>query len=203
MGAHLHDPPSRDSHYGKPLNVAQYLVDIHDANGVFDFCGGMLFQLVLSEKLRAHLAQVAKAGDGDKQPAVFDAAANRMAKMPNYRKVADADNVTVFHGREVRQVANAAGGMGFVLQLCFAGEDPEGWTKEELSGYDGWGHDSRRTWRKGERLEAEGFRTFRSRFGPSAYTLHHRFYLHFDRRNQLWLSAEDGCEGEPARLRVS
>ena len=62
-------------------------MDIHDANGVFDFCGGMLFQLVLSEKLRAHLAQVAKAGDGDKQPAVFDAAANRMAKMPNYRKV--------------------------------------------------------------------------------------------------------------------
>ena len=42
MGSHLHDPTSRDSHYGKPLNVAQYLVDIHDANSVFDFCGGTI-----------------------------------------------------------------------------------------------------------------------------------------------------------------
>ena len=29
-------------------NVAQYLVDLHDARAVFDFCGGMMFQLDLS-----------------------------------------------------------------------------------------------------------------------------------------------------------
>ena len=35
--------------------------------------------------------------------------------------------------------------------------------------------------------------------GEKAFTLHHRFYLHLDRSNQLWLSAEDGCEGRPAK----
>ncbi len=98
----------------------------------------------------------------------------------------------------MRKVKNAAGGMGFVLHLSFAGasgEDMEGWTPQEIGEYDGWGHDSSRHWRKGEELELEGFKTFRSKFGESAFTLHHRFYLHLDRQNQLWLSAEDGCEG--------
>jgi hypothetical protein len=36
----------------------------------FDFCGGMMFQLVLSNKLREHLALVAQ-GAGE-QPMVFD-----------------------------------------------------------------------------------------------------------------------------------
>ena len=27
-----------------------------------------------------------------------------------------------------------------------------------------------------------------------------RFYLHFDKKNRLWLSAEDGCEGTPAQV---
>ena len=44
MTATLADPATRDAQYGK--NVAKYLVDLHDANGVFDFCGGMMFQLV-------------------------------------------------------------------------------------------------------------------------------------------------------------
>jgi hypothetical protein len=76
----------------------------------------------------------------------------------------------------------------------------EGWTQPEVAGYDGWGHDSKRTWRKGDRLESEGFKSFRSKFGAAAFALHHRFYLHFDRANRLWLSAEDGCEGTPAAV---
>ena len=85
------------------------------------------------------------------------------------------------------------------LHLSLAdGDDPEGWSKEEVEGYDGWGHDSGRVWRNGERLEREGFDGFRSKFGQAAYTLHHRFYLHLDGGNRMWLSAEDGCEGTPA-----
>ena len=53
-------------------------------------------------------------------------------------------------------------------------------------------------WRKGEQLESEGFSSFRAQFGDTAYALHHRFYMHLDRGNQFWLSAEDGCEGKPA-----
>ena len=28
----LHDPSARDEFYGQPMNVAKYLVDLHDAN---------------------------------------------------------------------------------------------------------------------------------------------------------------------------
>jgi hypothetical protein len=107
--------------------------------------------------------------------------------------------VAVFHGREVRQIPWAAGKMGFAIHLSHAADDdPEGWTAQERAGYDGWGHDSGRVWRTGEMLENEGFSTFRAKFGEQAYALHHRFYLHLDGRNQLWLSAEDGCEGQVA-----
>lgn len=194
----LHEPATRESKYAS--NIAKYLVDLHDTKSVFNFCGGMMFQLVLTDKLRDHLAGVAEGSD--KQPVVFDAKTNRMERIPGYSRSEAADNVKVFHGREVRQVEGAAGGFGFVLQLSLAGEsDPEGWTSQELAGYDGWGHDSSRTWRKGDRLEEEGFGNFRAKFGRDAFALHHRFYLHLDGRNQLWLSAEDGCEGHPAQLR--
>eukprot|EP00440_Ansanella_granifera_P072591 gb/GFBE01078769.1/.p1 GENE.gb/GFBE01078769.1/~~gb/GFBE01078769.1/.p1 ORF type:complete len:277 (+),score=33.50 gb/GFBE01078769.1/:1-831(+) len=196
MSFHLNDPAKRDAHYGSPLNVAQYLVDLHDAKAVFDFCGGMMFQLVLSEKLRTHLSQVAKGGG--QQPVIFDAWKERMMAIPDYSQTANADNVHVFHGREIRQVPTAAGDMGFVLQLSLAEGDPEGWTQAEVAGYDGWGHDSGRRWRTGAMLENEGFKQFTNKFGRAAFGLHHRFYLHFDRSNQMWLSAEDGCEGEPA-----
>eukprot|EP00931_Biecheleriopsis_adriatica_P076589 TRINITY_DN50282_c0_g1_i1.p1 TRINITY_DN50282_c0_g1~~TRINITY_DN50282_c0_g1_i1.p1 ORF type:complete len:270 (+),score=32.38 TRINITY_DN50282_c0_g1_i1:77-886(+) len=194
---HLYAPKQRDAHYGNPMNVAQYLVDLHDSRAAFDFCGGMMFQLALSEKLRSHLAQVAK-GDG-LQPVVFDKSMMRMAQIPDYSQTANADNVQIFHGREIRQVPDAAGGMGFVLQLALAEEDPEGWTQAEVESYNGWEHDSRRKWRNGEILESEGFKTFKSKFGDEAFTLHHRFYLHFDGRDAMWLSAEDGCEGEPSQ----
>ena len=198
VAASLHQPFTREEQYGS--NLAKYLVDIHDTNGIFDFCGGMIFQLVLSDALRSHLVEVASS---DKpQPILYDASKKRMAKTPGYTKSASADNVKYFHGREVRQVPTAAGGMGFAIHLSLAnGKDPEGWTAQEIEGYDGWGHDARRVWRKGERLESEGFASFRAKFGPAAYTLHHRFFLHLDGRQQLWLAAEDGCEGCPASLR--
>lgn len=195
--AHLYNVPDRDSRYGSPLNVAQYLVDLHDAKATFNFCGGMMFQLVLTNKLRDYLVQIAsKNGDVDEQPVIFDASKSRMANIPNYNKDAFADNVRLFHGREIRKVPNASGGMGFVLQLSMADvDDPQGWTPQEIQGYDGWGHDVGRDWRTGERLEKEGFKTFRDEYGQDAFTLNHRFYLHFDQGNRMWLSAEDGCEG--------
>jgi hypothetical protein len=75
------------------------------------------------------------------QPVVHEAAIRRMAQMPGYTQTGDADNMRVFHGREVRKVPTAAGGHGFVLQLSHAGEDPQGWTPQERAEYDGWGHD--------------------------------------------------------------
>lgn len=194
----LYEPTKRDVHYGK--NVAQYLLDLHDAKATFDFCGGMMFQLVLSDMLKAHLSKVA---NGEKeQPVIFDSSKMRMSRIPDYAQTSDADNVRLFHGREIRQVPDAAGGMGMVLQLSFAGgNDPEGWTQQEVEGYDGWGHDVGRTWRKGDRLEKEGFENFRNDFGKDSFALHHRFYLHYDGINRIWLSAEDGCEGTPAQAR--
>ena len=197
MPANLHEPATREGSYGK--NLAQYLVDLHDTKSVFDFCGGMMFQLVLTDKLRGHLAEVAAKGPDDPaQPVLFDKSKDRLAKIDGYSRGAAADNIQVFHGREIRSVPTAAGGFGFVLQLSHASEDPEGWTPQEVAGYDGWGHDSGRQWRNVPILESEGFGAFKTLFGPDAFCLHHRFYLHLDRRNQLWLAAEDGCEGQPA-----
>jgi hypothetical protein len=196
----LYEPTKRDAVYG--TNVAQYLVDLHDNKATFDFCGGMLFQLVLSEKLRNHLVQVAASPkDGDQQPVVFDANKPRMHMIPNYSQSEPADEIRLFHGREIRQVPWAAGGMGMVLQVSHSGtdsSDPEGWTRPEVDGYDGWGHDAGRTWRNGNQLESEGYGNFRKQFGSQAFTLNHRFYLHLDKDNRMWLSAEDGCEGTPA-----
>jgi hypothetical protein len=88
----------------------------------------MMFQLCLTDALRTHLSNVAGGGGGG-QPVVCDATTNRMAKMTDYEKSAFADNMQLFHGREIRKVPTAEGGMGFVLQLSLAGGgDPEGWT---------------------------------------------------------------------------
>ena len=94
---------------------------------------------------------------------------------PGYSQDANADNVQIFHGREIRQVPHAAGGMGFVLQLSMAKDDPEGWTPEEVNEYDGWGHDSGRNWRNVDRWEQEGFKDVKNKFGDRAFGLHHRF----------------------------
>mmetsp|Transcript_16628 Transcript_16628/g.53146 ORF Transcript_16628/g.53146 Transcript_16628/m.53146 type:complete len:254 (+) Transcript_16628:17-778(+) len=197
----LYAPGTRASYAG---NLAGYLVDLHDAKATFNFCGGMMFQLALTDKLRSHLSAVSSRGACAQQPVLHDAGKRRMQQLPGYDKTGAADNVRVFHGREVRQVQSAAGGMGMVLQLSLAGEeeDAEGWTKKELSGYDGWGHDSSRTWNLAREADA-----FRAKWGAQAVTLQHRFYLHLDAQDNLWLSAEDGCEGylaaaPPARPKV-
>ena len=57
--------------------------------------------------------------------------------------------------------------------------------------------DQQRRWRDGNLLTSEGFDTFAQKFGPDAFTLHHRFYLHLDGGGAVWLAAEDGCEGTP------
>ena len=190
-----------------------------------------MFQLMLTDQLYAHLSQLASASesesatdtdtDGQSQSQsqvnvkVYDATKSRMFHLPHYSKCADADNISIFHGRELRNIPHAAGGFGFVLQLSMAydnaaddnaaddnaadaARDPEGWSREEISTYDGWGHDAGRTWRKAEDYEREGYGGFRDMFGDKAFGLNHRFYLHFDGRNRIWLSAEDGCEGTPA-----
>ena len=102
----LYDPAQRDAKYGG--NIAQYLVDCHDTPGVtFNFCGGMMFGLVLSPALREHLEEVAAAGPDDpRQPKLYDASVARMSMKPDgYAKDASADDATVFHGREFARSA--------------------------------------------------------------------------------------------------
>merc|ERR1711862_784337 len=123
MANYLTEPKERDTHYGTPLNVAQYLLDLHDSKGTFNFCGRMMFQLVLSDKLRNHLVNVVE--NKGAQPEVYDSSKSRMFQLPTYKKSDAADNVRLFHGREIRNVPNAEGGMNFVLQLSLAnGNDP-------------------------------------------------------------------------------
>jgi hypothetical protein len=167
---------------------AQMLVKLHGA--VFNFCGGMMFELSLTDRLKGFLSS-----GGGAPLSVFGPGVKRMALMPGYTQTATADSSSVFHGREIRKVPGAAGGHGFVLQLSHWEDDPEGWTTEEKRDYKGWTHDSERRWRTGSDLEQEGVRGFKARFGPEAFSLHHRFYLHHDAKGRLWLSAEDGCEG--------
>jgi hypothetical protein len=197
----LYEPTQRDEKYKG--NWAQYILDAHNARATFNFCGGMMFQLVLSKRLKKHLKHVVDTNTLSLQPVVQDASIRKMQHMPNYSQSSMVDNVHYFHGREIRNVKDAAGGMGFVLYLShFDGEDDEcsiedneGWSKEERKDYNGWGHDSNRPWRNLEKWESEGVRGFRDQFGSSVYGLHHRMYWHVDNTNRLWLSAEDGCEG--------
>ena len=176
---------------GRSINFAQKIVDLHDSKAVFNFCGGMLFQLVLSDKLRSDLA--AKASKSN--VTLHDASCTNMSRITSYRQTAEADEVGVFHGREVRKVVGAAGGMGFVLQLTSSNDDPEGWSAAEIQEYNGWMHDSSRNWRKAGDHAQEGNELYGTKFGSSAFGLQHRFYWHLDREDGLWLSAEDGCEG--------
>lgn len=199
MQPHLYVPEERASKYGR--NTAQYLLDL-DANTstTFNFCGGMMFGVSLSQRLKDHLGEVAEAGEEDPmQPVIYGPEVRRMSDRPGHSQDAFADNVSLFHGREVRQAKIAAGGGGMLIHLSFAGEqngsDPEGWTEGEVEEYAGWLSDRQRRWRDHDVLQNEGFATFGDRFGNTAFTLHHKFYLHVDGGNNFWLSAEDGCEG--------
>ena len=82
---HLYNPTERDEYYQG--NVAQYLLDLHDEGATFNFCGGMMFQLVLSEKLQTHLKSVVDAADKEtQQPVIHPAAQPLMSRVPNYKK---------------------------------------------------------------------------------------------------------------------
>jgi hypothetical protein len=204
----VYDPTERDVLYGG--NYAQYLVDLDNARATFNFCGGMMFQLSLSSRLKEHLSKVAlESEDLGRRPVIHGASHQNMQSLASYSQTSHVDNTRYFHGREIRKVAGAAGGRGFVLQLSLStleGEesdkDPEGWTPEEVATYDGWGHDSGRTWRKVVDWEKEGVVGFREKYGAAAYGLNHRFYFHLDEHNRFWLSAEDGCEGFAEGLAV-
>mmetsp|Transcript_350 Transcript_350/g.591 ORF Transcript_350/g.591 Transcript_350/m.591 type:complete len:249 (+) Transcript_350:117-863(+) len=201
MRPYVVEPSQRDEKYGD--NVAQYLLDLHDNRGTFDFCGGMMFQLMLSDKLYEYLKKVATGKEGE-QPVIFDSSKVRMFQLPGYAKSSQADNIRIFHGRELRKIPKAAGGYGFVLQLSLANsDDPEGWSPQEISTYDGWAHDVGRQWRKAQDYDREGFENFIQKFGSNAFGLNHRFYLHYDSSQRLWLSAEDGCEGTPAESGIT
>jgi hypothetical protein len=170
---------------------------------------GMMFQLVLTDKLKSHLQKVSTSQPD--RPIMHPASQPLMNRIPDYYKSSYADNIGLFHGREIRRVPNANGGMGFVLQLSYADPttfsnkesndgkavDPQGWSSEEITTYDGWRGDTYRKWRNAATYVDEGFDSFSSQFGNEAYGLNHRFYLHLDNQNRMWLSAEDGCEGTP------
>ncbi|KAL7467197.1 hypothetical protein ACHAXS_007504 [Conticribra weissflogii] len=205
---YLYIPSERDAHYRG--NIARYLLDLHEEKATFDFCGGMMFQLVLTNKLQSHLQTIAAntPPQTDEQPKIHPSTMPRMSNIPDYARSSHADNLALFHGREIRKVPHANGGMGFVLQLSYADEseamaavDPQGWSSREIAGYDGWRHDANRQWRRAATYAEEGFETFEEEFGPEAFGLNHRFYLHYDEAGRMWLSAEDGCEGTPSRGR--
>ena len=121
-----------------------------------------MFQLVLTDAL------VDKLKGPDAPKVVIHGAVDAFfawRSCPGYDKSNYADDATFFHGREVRKVPNAAGGMNFVLQLSASGEDKNGWVAGERDGYDGWGRDSSRVWRDGKRLEDEGVAGFREGYG--------------------------------------
>lgn len=167
------------------------LVQLHNNNAVFNFCGGMLFQLRLTTALRARLQENKMTSLPVARPPC-----KNMSDLPGYKTTASADDVTFFHGREVRNVKDAAGGMGFVLELSSGScEDKEGWTAGERADYNGWKHDSQRPWRTAAQFESDGCQNFKERYGEKSYGLHHRFFFRFDSKGSLWLSAEDGCEG--------
>jgi hypothetical protein len=87
----------------------------------------MMFQLVLSDRLRSHLDDVASSPPAEasgRQPVIRLSSQSLMNRVPDYRRSYRADNVSTFHGREWRGITNANGGMGLLLQLSYA--DPSG-----------------------------------------------------------------------------
>merc|ERR1719491_2446617 len=217
--SYLYDPAARDAHYSS--NIASYLLDLNESGATFDFCGGMLFQLVLSKKLQSHLESVAASEDSMTQPVLHPASQPLMDRIPDYSKSAFADNIAIFHGRELRKIPAANGGMGFVLQLSYADEsgtlstegdagkgadaswtakavDPQGWSAQEIAVYDGWRSDSLRQWRNAKKYKDEGWDIAKDLGSEDSFGLNHRCYLHLDGQNKMWLSAEDGCEGTPS-----
>jgi hypothetical protein len=76
-------------------NFASKIVQLHDSKAVFNFCGGMMFQLVLTDKLKSDLLAATEA----QQPVIYDASCTSMSCIANYSKSAEADEIRIFHGR--------------------------------------------------------------------------------------------------------
>ena len=125
----------------------------------------MMFQLVLSDRLRSHLDDVASSSPAEpsgmeQQPIIRPSSQSLMNRVPDYDRSSQADNVSTFHGRELRGIPNANGGMGFVLQLSYA--DPSGKTTTASSSAEdgivpsGKGADS--AW-DGRAVDAQGWST--------------------------------------------
>lgn len=86
--SHLYVPSDRDEYYQG--NVAQYLLDLHNEGATFNFCGGMMFQLMLSEKLQMHLKSVASDSSDEgkqKQPVIYPASQSLMALHQNIKSL--------------------------------------------------------------------------------------------------------------------
>ena len=69
---------------------------------------GMMFQLSLTDKLKSHLQSIASTPNS-KQPILHPASQSLMSRIPNYSKSSYADNISTFHGRELRRVPDAKG----------------------------------------------------------------------------------------------
>ena len=55
-----------------------------------------------------------------------------------------------------------------------------------------------RKWRNAKIYKDEGWDCVAEMNSEEMFGLNHRFYLHYDDRGRMWLSAEDGCEGTPS-----
>ena len=100
-------PPSTPLYEAsKRADAAQYLLDLHDSEATFDFCGGMLFQIVLTDAFRSYLQTTTQ------QITVQSANTMRMFKIADYSQSNFVDNESYFHGREIRKVPWAKGGRG-------------------------------------------------------------------------------------------
>ena len=199
----FYDPAQRGRQVRR--NIAQYLVDCHDTPGV-------TLQLLRGHDVWPRPLPGAEGTPRGRspppvrttrrQPKLYDASVARMSMKPDgYAKDASADDATVFHGREVRKVsaARTAPASTMFIHLCRGqGRHREGWSAEEIEEHSGWMSDrgGGGRWRDGGVCAAEaGADWYRAKFGPEAFGLHHRFYLHLDGGDNFWLSAEDGCEG--------
>jgi hypothetical protein len=120
------------------LFIVEKHVYIHTHASFHPLSTGMIFQFVLTDKLIAHLEPIASSPTLEQQqPIIHPASQSLMSRVYNFNKSSYADNRSIFHGREIRKVSNARGGMGFVLQLScaddFHGDDNDGEEEGDLT----------------------------------------------------------------------
>lgn len=175
-----------------PANKARYLLDLA-AQGVYLHYYGdeQIFLLALSPKLKQRLEIVASEPTSPHMPTVYgvDALSGGTcdwSKIPWSTSSSGADAEHVFYGREIRQALKTQYGNAIHLSLG-PGEDPEGWTDEEMEeNFKFW----QAIHKDGESVgDADGLRqfrddiaskiggTFKERWGSAVTTKAHRFAL--------------------------